>query len=49
MYSVAREAAEARATVEQADNFRRVQSRLKDAVARVGSAKKKKRAGVGRG
>ena len=39
VYSVAREAAEAWATVEQAGKLRRVQSRPKGAVARVGSAK----------
>ena len=49
MYSVAREAAEAWATVEQADKLRRVQSRPKGAVARVGSAEEEKTAGVGRG
>ena len=42
VYSVAREAAEAWATVEQADKLRRTQSRAKGAVARVGSAKEEK-------
>ena len=42
VYSVAREAAEAWATVEQAGNFRLVQSRPKGAVARVGSPKEGK-------
>ena len=49
VYSVTREAAEAWATVEQVENLRRVYSRPKGAVARVGSAKKGKRAVVGRG
>ena len=49
MYSVAREAAEAWATVEQADKLRCVQSCPKRAVARVGSAKEEKAAVVGRG
>ena len=48
-YSVAREAAEAWATVEQADKLRRVQSRPKGAVARVGSAKEENGAVVGQG
>ena len=42
MYSVAREGAEAWATVEQADMLRRVQFCVKCAVARVGSDKEKK-------
>ena len=49
VYSVAREAAEAWVTVEQADKLRRVQSRPKGAVARVGSAKEEEGAVVGRG
>ena len=49
VYTVAREAAEAWATIEQADKFRRVQSHPKGAVARVGSAKEEKRAAVRRG
>ena len=49
VYSVAREAAEAWATVEQADKLRRVQSRPKGALARVGSAKEEKGAVVGQG
>ena len=44
VYSVAREAAEAWTTVEQADKLCRVQSRSKGAVARVGSAKEEKTA-----
>ena len=42
VYSVAREGAEAWATVEQADMLRRVQFCAKCAVARVGSDKEKK-------
>ena len=42
--SVARKAAEAWTTVEQADKLRRVQSRSKGAVARVGSDKEEKTA-----
>ena len=42
VYSVAQEAAEAWATVEQAGKLRRVQSRLKCIVERVGSAKEEK-------
>ena len=42
VYSVTQEAAEAWANVEQADKLRYVQSRPKDTVARVGSAKKEK-------
>ena len=49
VYSVAREAAEPWATVEQADKLRRVQSHTKGAVVRVGSAKEEKTAEVGRG
>ena len=49
VYSVAREAVEAWTTVEQADKLRRVQSRPKVAVARVGSDKEKQGAAVGRG
>ena len=49
VYSVAREAAGACATVEQADKLRRVQSRENGAVARVGSAKEENPVGVGRG
>ena len=49
VYSVAREAAEAYATDEHANKLHCVQSRPKDAVARVGSAKKEKEDGVGRG
>ena len=47
MCSVSREAAEAWATVEQEDKLRCVQSRAKGAVARVGSAKEERIAGVG--
>ena len=47
--SVAREAAEAWAIVEQANKLCRVQFRAKDAVARMGEAKKKKTARVGCG
>ena len=49
VYSVAREATEAWATVEQAEKLPRVQSRPKGAVARVGSAKEEKGEVVGRG
>ena len=42
VYLVAREAAKACATVEQADKLCRVQSRPKGAVAQVGSVKEKK-------
>ena len=49
VYSVAREAAEAWATIEQADKLRRVQSRPKGAIARMGSAKEEKGPVVGRG
>ena len=49
VYSVAREVAETWKTVEQADKLRRVQSRPKGAVARVGSAKEEKEAVGGRG
>ena len=49
MYSVAREAAEAWATVEQADKLCRVQSCPKVAVARMDSAREEKGAVVGRG
>ena len=49
VYSVAPEAAEAWATVKQADTLRRIQPRRKDAVERVGSAKEGSIAGVGRG
>ena len=50
VYSVAREAAEAWATDEQANNLRRVQSRPKGVVTRVGSAKKEEKSTVvGRG
>ena len=44
---ITREPAEAWATVEQADKLRRVQSRPKSAVGRVGGAKKGKGAVVG--
>ena len=47
VYSVAREAAEAWATVEQTYKLRRVQYRPKGAVAQVDSAKEKKEAVVG--
>ena len=49
MYSVAREAAEAWATSAEADKLRRVQSRAKSAVARVGSARGGEAAVAGRG
>ena len=49
VYSVAREAAEDWATVDQTDELHRVQSRAQGAVARVASAKEEKTAGVGRG
>ena len=49
VYSIAREAAEAWASVAHADKLRRAQSRPKGAVARVGSAKEEKTAGIGRG
>ena len=49
VYSVAREAVEAWEIVEQADELRRVQSRPKGAVARAGTSKEAKAAGVGRG
>ena len=49
VYSVAREGAEAWATVEQANKLRCFQSRPKGAVAQVGSAKEEKGAAVGRG
>ena len=49
VYSVAREAAEGWETVEQANKIRRAQSRTNGTVARVGSAKDRKRAVVGRG
>ena len=49
VYSVAREAVEAWANVEQVDKPRRVQSRPKVAVARVGSEKEKQGAVVRRG
>ena len=42
VYSVTREAAETWVTVEQADKVRRVQSRVKGAIARVGSAEEAK-------
>ena len=42
VFSVVREAAEAWATVEQADKLSYVRSRAKGAVARVGSAKEEK-------
>ena len=42
VYSVAREAAEARATFKQDDKLLRIQSRAKGAVVRVGSAKEEK-------
>ena len=48
MYSVVREAAEAWTTVEQTEKLRRLQSRPKRAVARVGSAKEAKGAVVRR-
>ena len=49
MYSVPREAAEAWATVEQADKLRRIQCRARCAIARVGKGEGGKTAGVGRG
>ena len=49
MYSVAREGVEAWETVEQADKLRRVQSRAKGVVARVGSIKESKATGIRRG
>ena len=49
MYSFGREAAEVWGTVKQADKLRRVQSRPKGAVARVGSVKEGKGAVVGLG
>ena len=49
MYSVAREAAKAWATVEQVDQFRRVQSHPKGVVERVGSTEEEIGAVVGRG
>ena len=48
MNSVAQEAAEAWPTVEQADKLRRVQSRVKGDVARVGSTKERNTDVVGR-
>ena len=48
MNSVAQEAAEAWPTVEQVDKLRRVQSRVEDDIARVGSTKEGKTAVVGR-
>ena len=49
VYSVARKAAEAWTTVEQADKLRYVHSRVKGTVARVGNAKGEGTAVVGRG
>ena len=47
VYSVAREAAEAWAIVEQANKLRRIQSRPKGTVARVGSPKEENEPVVG--
>ena len=49
VHLVAREAAEGGATVEQTDKLRRVQSRPKGAIARVGSAKEEKGEVIGQG